>query len=264
MRWADAEDYWRSIYHKKCTTYSFLPPLHRSGIMRSIFAFTSSFLLHSHRVPVPPPLLSSLTFYNSLPTLSPKSLFVKQLNRIYHPALTPWKTRPSPSPPPPPRDSLLAALALKTVSIATRFVFVLWEVVTIASKNDIKNVGFIAHKNISNDFTQAIINRAVRDRKDDVIVFEHNAEAFGTLLGTRDGARGADLLVRHKRRLGQVTVLQNQELGRWMRARERGRGGETGSWTRISRASGVRMGEGTRFIDDELYMVLSGSIGLDG
>ena len=90
----------------------------------------------------------------------------------------------------------------------------MWEAVTAFSKSSIKDVRFIAHKDISNAVTQAIIKRAVGDRKGDVIAFDHNTEAFRALLGTPNGAGGAHLLTQHKRRLGhktmvRVTVLQH-------------------------------------------------------
>ncbi|KAG7008310.1 hypothetical protein G7Y79_00006g019300 [Physcia stellaris] len=134
---------------------------------------------------------------------------------IWRTFFTPWKDMTKYHNTYSPLNGLIAALDIRTAAGETvtwaDITFALWEAVTAYTKNNIKDLRYIADQGIEDLFTNLIIDRAMDGRSGQHVPlkrFGPGTEAFLALLGTPFGGHAGHLLMQHKRQLGLKTVSE--------------------------------------------------------
>ena len=90
----------------------------------------------------------------------------------------------------------------------------MWEAVASYSGYNVMDLRFIAHWNISNPFTNYIINHLLGPQLGQIKLFGQDTEGFSALLGTPNGRGVPWLLMQHKRQLGFKTIARAAVIGK--------------------------------------------------
>ncbi|KAL8773844.1 MAG: hypothetical protein Q9209_001274 [Squamulea sp. 1 TL-2023] len=91
--------------------------------------------------------------------------------------------------------------------------FAMWAAVSSYARSNVKNLRYIGHDEVVDEFTLRILNRAIRGLPDQIKVFDYHTREFLALLGTPEGENSVKLLTQHKRQLGYKTILRVHVFG---------------------------------------------------
>lgn len=114
-----------------------------------------------------------------------------------------------------PRYRLIAELSYNKIRTETltwsTATFAVWKALADVLRIRIDKIDWIGQAAIDDPFTNSIINRAVPATPNNVIKSfgpSDQDENFMALLGTPNGLRGANLLLKHKQALGRKTITR--------------------------------------------------------